>query len=81
MKRQVWQNILVSFLLVVALASVDTRCCEAAVESQYEATAGDFDQGADELATDWLTRLFRFFEDTLPIDPNGHTSVISIWNH
>ena len=80
MKRQVWQNILVSFLLVVALISVDAHCCEAVATVGYE-VAGIYEEVADELATDWLTRLFRFFADKLPIDPSGHTSVISIWNH
>lgn len=81
MKRQVWQSIVLSFLLLVTLTSVDARCCEAAMGGEYEAVAGDFEQGAGDFATDWLTRLFHFFEETLPIVPNGHTSVISIWNH
>ena len=81
MKRHVWQNILLSLLLVLMLTSVDARCCEAAMGGEYEAALGDSYQGADDFATEWVTRLFRFFEETLPIDPISHTSVISIWNH
>ena len=81
MKRQVWQSIVLSFLLLVTLISVDAHCCEAAMGGEYEAAAGYFEQGEGDFATDWLTRLFRFFEEMLPIDPNGYTSVISIWNH